>query len=178
MLLQVLRVQQFSSQDRFLLVFVRIKRCDALLGGTVFLIRQSCLLQAVQFPVPGQQKRGPVADLQVLRCDRNTLAGHILDLLPEVLRVQRNAVTQDVHHARPENAGGQQMQGKFAVIIDNRVAGVAAALIADHNVIAFCQQVHHAALAFIAPVDSYNCTSWHIYSSEFSACIFCSKRFF
>ena len=50
-------------------------------------------------------------------------------------QVQRDAVAQDVYNALAENAGGQQMQGKFAVFIDDGVARVAAALIADYDVI-------------------------------------------
>jgi len=33
-----------------------------------------------------------------------------------------------------ENAGGQQMQGKLAHVVDDGVAGVAATLIPDHDV--------------------------------------------
>ena len=60
--LQVLGVQQFTGQDRLLLVLVGIEGGDALLGGAVLLILQALLLQSVQLPVPGQQQTGPFAD--------------------------------------------------------------------------------------------------------------------
>ena len=48
------------------------------------------------------------------------------------------------------------MQCELALLVDDGVAGVAAALITDHHVIVLSQQVHHAALSLIAPVDTYD----------------------
>ena len=48
------------------------------------------------------------------------------------------------------------MQGEFAQVVDHGVSGVAAALVADHDVMVAGQQVYHAALALVAPVDAYN----------------------
>ena len=50
------------------------------------------------------------------------------------------------------------MQGKFAVFVDNRMAGIAAALIPDNDVVVLRQQIHHTALSLISPVDPYDCT--------------------
>ncbi len=75
---------------------------------------------------------------------------------PQALAVQGHAVAQNVHDALAENAGGQQVQCKLAVLVDDGVTGVAAALIADDHVIVLGEQVHHAALSLIAPVDTYD----------------------
>ena len=48
------------------------------------------------------------------------------------------------------------MQGELAQIIDDGVTGVAAALITNDYILIAGEQVHHAALAFVAPVDSYD----------------------
>ena len=48
------------------------------------------------------------------------------------------------------------MQGKLAQLVDHGVAGVAAALVADDHVIVAGEQIHHAALALVAPVDAYD----------------------
>ena len=48
------------------------------------------------------------------------------------------------------------MQGELAPLVHYRVSGVAAALVADHHVVVLGQQVHHAALALVAPVNAYN----------------------
>ena len=48
------------------------------------------------------------------------------------------------------------MQGEFPEWIDDGVARVAASLIADDHVKVLRQQIDHAALALVAPVDAYN----------------------
>ena len=106
--------------------------------------------------MPGQQQRGPVTDLQVLGGNGNALAGDIHDLVPQALAVQGHAVAQNVHHALAEDAGGQQVQRELTLLVDDGMAGVAAALIADDHVIVLGQQVHHAALSLVAPVDAYD----------------------
>ena len=156
MLPELVRIQELSGHDGLFLVLVRIEGGDALLGGTVFLVRQALLLQAVQIPVPGQQQRGPVTDLQILGRQRYALGDHLLHLNPQVLTVQRHAIAQNIHHALAEDAGGQQVQGKLAQLIHHGVSGVAAALIANDHVMVAGQQIHHAALALVTPVDAYD----------------------
>ncbi|OQB33106.1 MAG: hypothetical protein BWY09_02792 [Candidatus Hydrogenedentes bacterium ADurb.Bin179] len=46
------------------------------------------------------------------------------------------------------------MQFKFAEFIDDRMAGIVAALIPDHESRIPGQVIHHAALAFIPPIRS------------------------
>ena len=162
MLLQVLGMEQFTGHNRLFLVLVGIEGGNALLGGAVLLVRQSGLLQAVQLPVPGQEQRGPVADLQVLRCDGHAGGPDGVHLTQQVLAVQGHAVAQNVHHTLPENAGGQQVQGKGALVIHHGMAGVAAALIPHHHVKVVGEIIHHAALAFVAPVDPYDCAVCHL----------------
>ena len=50
------------------------------------------------------------------------------------------------------------MQGKLAELVHHGMAGVAAALIADHHVVVRGHQVYHAALALVSPVDSHDGT--------------------
>ena len=69
-----------------------------------------------------------------------------------------SGVAQDVHHTLAEDAGGQQVQGKLAELVHHGMAGVAAALIADHHVVVRGHQVYHAALALVSPVDSHDGT--------------------
>ena len=155
---ELFRVQQLAGHDGLLLVLVRIERGDALLGGAVLLVRQAGLLQGVQVPVPGQQQGRPVADFQVLRRDGHALVHDVGHLSPQALAIQSHAVAQDVHHTLAEDAGGQQVQGKLAELVHHGMAGVAAALIADHHVVVRGHQVYHAALALVSPVDSHDGT--------------------
>ena len=85
--------------------------------------------------MPWKQQGGPIADHQVLRGDIHPFCLQVADLCQQVFRVHRDAVAQDVHHALAENAGRQQMQREFAELVDHGVAGVAAALEADHDIV-------------------------------------------
>ena len=154
--LQVVGIQQLTGLNGLFLVLVGIERSDALLGGAVHLVLQAGLLQRVQLPVPRQQQGSPMADHQILRRDADACGAERLHLLHQIFAVQRHAVAQNVHHAAAENAGGQQVQGKFAHVVDDGVARVAAALIPYHYVILLRQVVHHAALTLVAPVDAYD----------------------
>ena len=152
----MLRVQELARLHGLFLVLVAIERRDALLGRAVLLVGKTRFLERVELAVPGQQQRRAVADLQILRRDDNARGAQRLHLLEQVFAVQRHAVAQDVDNAVAENAARQQVQGKLALFIHHSVARVAAALIADDHVIMVREVVDHAALAFIAPVDTYD----------------------
>ena len=53
------------------------------------------------------------------------------------------------------------MQRKFSVFIDNGVSCISTALIAHHHIIVPREQIDHAALPLISPVDPDNGTSFH-----------------
>ena len=111
--------------------------------------------------MPGKQQGGAVADQQVLRRHADALGADILDLGPEILRIQGDAVSEDIHHIRVEDAGGEQVERKFPVAVHDGVAGVPSTLITDDDVIGFGEQIDHASLSFVAPVDAHNCTGFH-----------------
>ena len=112
----------------------------------------------------GEHDRRAVADLQVFGRNRNALAAQVVHLFEQLLRVDDRAVAEHVDHALAEDAAGQEMQRKFAVFVDHRVARVVAALIAHDDVVIRGDQVYHAAFSFVTPVDSYDCTV-HFYRS-------------
>ena len=80
----------------------------------------------------------------------------VRDLLGEGADVERDARADHVRHGRVEAAGRQQVQREAALVVDDRVARVGAALEADHEVRFAGQQVRHLALAFVAPVGAYD----------------------
>ena len=49
------------------------------------------------------------------------------------------------------------MQGEAAIIVDDGVTGIGAALKADHDVRMLCQHIRDLPLAFVAPVRAYDC---------------------
>ena len=161
MRLEVLGVEQLARQHGLFLILVGVERRDALLGGAVLLVLEPRFLQRVEFAMPRQQQGGALADLQVLRRDRHACGAQGLDLVIQVLAVERHAVAENVYHALAEDAAGQQVQGELALIVHDGVARVAAALIAHDHVEAVGEIVDHAALALVAPVDAYDRTIRH-----------------
>ena len=157
----MLGMQQLARHHRLFLILVGIERRDALLGRAVLLVGKARLLQPVQLAVPRQQQRRAVADLQVIRRDGDARGADGVHFAQQILAVQRHAVAEDVDDALAENAARQQVQGELALFVDHRVARVAAALIADDDIIVVGQVVDHAALALVAPVDAYDRTICH-----------------
>ena len=156
-LFEVLRVQELTHHDGLLLILVGIDRRDAAQRGAVFLVLQTGLFQTVQRAVIGEDDGRAVGDLEVFRRDADAGLLQGLDLAAQALEVDDDAVAEDVHDARQADAGGDEMQGKFAVFVDDGVARVVAALIPADDVIFLCDP----ALALVAPVDAYDRTVAH-----------------
>ena len=123
----------------------------------------------IERAVEGEDDGGTLRDLQILRRDADAVRTEIVDLAAQVFQIDDDAVAEHIHNALGENAGRDEMQGKLAVLIDDGMAGVVAALIANDNIIILCDEVDHAALAFIAPVDADDCTIAHNTSAPVSA---------
>ena len=176
MLAQVLGVAQLAHHDGLLLVLVGVDRRDAAQGGAVLLVLQPGLLQTVEGAVEGEDDGGAVGDLEVLRGDGNAGGLEVCNLLGEVLEVDDGAVAQHVDDALGEDARGDEVQGELAVLVHHGVAGVVAALIADDDVIIGGDQIDHAALALVAPVDAYHCAVAHsvtlLFLPRCGACFF------
>ena len=106
----------------------------------------------------GHTDGGPIADFQVFRRDGDAALPKAGSLAAEVFQVDNHARAQHVDGALPEDAGGHQVQDEAAPVVDYGVAGIVAALVADHHVAALTEQVHHTAFALVAPVDAHNCS--------------------
>ena len=145
---------------------VRVERRDPLLGGAVFFVLEPGFLQGVQLAMPGQKDGRPGADLQILRCDAHAGRAKRFHLRPQVFKIQGHVAAEDVDDAFPKHAGREQMQREFAQVVDHRMPRVSPALIANDVIIPLRQQIDHAALAFVAPVDPYDCTVSHLRSSK------------
>ena len=138
------------------MVFVAVNGCDTALSGAVFGVLEACFLKLVQQLMIGENDGCPVADLEVFRRDGNARLAQGLHLAPKRLEVDHRAVAEHVYHARAEDARGDQVQRELAVFVDDGVARVVAALVADDDVVFLRDKVHHAALALIAPIHAYD----------------------
>ena len=141
-------------------VFVAVDVGDAPLGGAELGagLGQPGLLQPVLQDVVGHGDGGPVRDLEVGRADVDPLLAQVGDLAVQMVGINDHAVAHDADDVGPQDAGGQQVEHKLAPLVLDGMAGVVAALVADHDVVILAEQVDHAALALIAPVDPSDCS--------------------
>ena len=141
-------------------VLVAVAVGDAALGGAELCagLGQACLFQTILLHMVGHGDGCAVGDLQVCRADLNALLPQLVDLAVQMMRVDDHAVAHNADHVRTQDAGGQQIQHELAALVLDRMASVVAALIACNDVILLADEVDHAALAFIAPVDTRNCS--------------------
>ena len=77
-----------------------------------------------------------------------------LDLLVQHARVDHHAVADRADLARVEDPRRDQVELEHLVVADDRVAGVVAALEADHEVGLLGEQVGDLPLALVAPLGA------------------------
>ena len=73
-----------------------------------------------------------------------------------MFEIDNHTVAEYVHHFFSQNSGRKQIKREFAEIVHHGVPRVVSALITTYDVVIFRKQVHHSALAFVAPVDAAN----------------------
>ena len=153
-------MQQVAHAQGLLHVLITVSVGDAALGGAELCagLGQTCLFQTILLHMVGHGDGCTVGDLQVCRADLNALLPQLVDLAVQMMRVDDHAVAHDADDIGAQDAGGQQVQHELAALVLHRVTGVVAALIACNDVILLADEVDHAALAFIAPVDTRNCS--------------------
>ena len=91
-----------------------------------------------------------------------------LQLFEQHRDVQGHAVADDVGDMAVKHAGRQSVQGKLAVVVDDGVAGVGAALEPDDDIRFRRQHVGDFAFALVAPVGAYDCFYHRYFPSFFS----------
>ena len=84
----------------------------------------------------------------------NALAHQPISFFKEGFRIDDHAVAEDAGLALMHDAGRKQMKYERVVADLNRVTGVMAALIADHDVEPLGEQIDDLAFSFIAPLGS------------------------
>ena len=89
------------------------------------------------------------------RPDTSTpLGAQLVELVGQHLRVDHDAVADHAQLARVEDPGRDQVELPRLALADDRVAGVVAALEADHQVGLLGEQVGDLALALVAPLGA------------------------
>ena len=153
-------MEQVAHAQGLLHVLVTVSVGDAALGGAELCagLGQAGLFQAVLIHMVGHGDGGPVGDLQVIGGDGNALLPQLVDLAVQMVRVDDHTVAHHADNVGAQDAGRQQVQHELAALVLHGVACVVAALIPCNDVILLADQIDHAALALIAPVDTRNCS--------------------
>ena len=149
---QRLFVQQIAHADTDPRHLVGVGRADATAGGADPGIAAQCLLELVLQHVIGHDNVGPLADEELRGAD--TLGAQVIQLLEQHGWIDHDAAADHIDRARVEDARGHDVQLEGAALVDNRMASVVAAAVADDQPRSIGQQIHNVALAFIAPLGT------------------------
>ena len=91
-------------------------------------------------------------------------ADQAVDLLQDAGRVEHHAAGDDALHLGAEDAAGDQRQLVGLAAGDDGMAGVAAPLIADDDVVLVGQQVDELALGLVAPLQTDHASNTHLWN--------------
>ena len=152
-------MQKIPQTQGLFAVFVAVGIGNAAAGRAerFSLFGKAVLLKAVLYTVPRQGNRSLVGQFQMGRADFDAAFLDGADLPGQMVKVNDHAGAQHAYNIRVQDAGGEQVQNKFALLGHNGVPGVVSALITGYDIGVFGQQVDDTALALIAPVDTGYC---------------------
>ncbi len=133
-----------------------------LVAGTDAPARGADLLPLFELVLAGLIKRLVVghdevrlaADLEAARGNVHALRDEGVELLREDHGIEDDAVADQTDFAFVQDAGGNQMQRGFLAVHDNGMAGVVAALKADHVIDLPRQQINDLPFSLVAPLDA------------------------
>ncbi len=164
------QMEQVAQTQGLFAVLVAVSIGDAAPGGaeSAALLGKAVFFQTILHLVPGHGDGGLVGEFQVLRADGHAAGFDGLHFICEMVKVDDHAGAQHTGDIRMQDAGGQQVQDELALLGDDSVSGIVAALIAGNDIGVFGQQVDDTAFALIAPVDSSNSGKHNSYLPSFS----------
>ena len=149
------RLEKQVDLDPGFRVFIRIKRSDARLRRAKGLPASSLLLALIKKNMIRHHDLGAVGNHEVRR--GNSAADKRSDLLAKLRDMKRDSVSDDIDDILSKNTRRKLMERKFAVLVDDRVARVRAALEPNNDVGVRREHVGDLPLAFVAPVRADNC---------------------
>ena len=117
-------------------------------------IRQPLLLIGVKQHMVGHHHLRTVGHHDVRR--RNAVIRYALNFGNQLWNIKRNTVANNIHRVLIAYAGGQKVQRKTAVVVDDRVPCVRTALKTDDDIRFAGKQIGNFPLALIAPICTDN----------------------
>ncbi len=148
-------IEKVAHSDSFFHIFVRVNGGYASSRRAEFRVAEPVLLKAVEKLVIGHAYNGLVAYFKIFGSYGNTLVRDCFNFICKVLDVNYHSVAHNVYGSVAENAGGEKIEYKFALVVNNGVTGVISALITGNYVKIGREEVDHASLALVAPIDPY-----------------------
>ena len=136
---------------------IGVVRRDTGLCRTEAVLAEALLFQLIEEDMIRHDELCAVGDADLRRRDI-VLLQHFKFLL-ECIGVECSACTDDIDRILLEDTRGANMQGIFAVLIDDRMAGIGTALKANDIIRIGCEDIGQFTLAFIAPVSAYYCSN-------------------
>ena len=132
----LVQVEQVAQTQSLFAVLVAVGVGDAAAGGaeSTALLGKAVFFQPILHLVPRHRNGGLIGELQILGADFHTTGFDGLHLVCEVLEVNHHAGAQHTGHVRVQDAGGQQVQDELALLGDDGVSSIVAALIAGNNI--------------------------------------------
>jgi len=162
LLLEDLLVEEVLDADAEAGRLVGVAGADAAAGGADLELAEPRLARRVEHQVVGHDQMRVGADAEA--GDVDPAAAQVLQLAGEDLRVDHHAVADRAQLAGVEDPGRDQVEGPLLAVADDRVAGVVAALEADHEVRLLGEQVDDLALALVAPLGAHDHRAGHAVS--------------
>src|SRR5256714_8772001 len=136
--------------------FIFISRTDTTQRRSDFLISQTLFTRVIQRAVIRQDQVRAGTHFHTLRCNRDALAHQSIGFFKKSFRIDHHAVAEHASLALVNDAGRQQVKHEGLITDLNRVSGVVAALIADHDVEPLREQIDDLAFTFVAPLGAYD----------------------
>src|SRR5215472_12987440 len=125
---------------------------DAAPGGAQPVVAARLLFELVEEGVIAHDQVGALADDQVAWLD--AAFAELLDLADEDTRVGDHAVADDARDVGMQDAARDELELELAMLGDDGVPGVVAALGSDHHVGLLGEKVDQLALAFVSPLSA------------------------
>ena len=159
LLLEDLLVEHVLDADPEPRGLVRVAGADAALRGADLALAQLRLAGVVEQQVVRHDQVRVSRHAQAAQVD--AALGQAVHLAAQYARVDDDAVADHAQLAGVEDAGRDQVELERLAVAHDRVAGVVAALEADHGMRPLGKQVDDLALALVAPLGTDYHESWH-----------------
>ena len=150
---KALGLEQFTDLKADFKVFVGIERRDARFGGAEAFGAEAFFLELVEQNVIGHHQLRPVGDEDFWMdpgCGEGIVFGK------KAFEVERYSRSEHVCDMIIADARRQEVEGEAALFVDDGVAGVRAALIADDNIRFGGEKIGHLSFPLVPPVCAHN----------------------